>query len=62
LEETEAEFGDVLYYTEVKWLSRGSVLRRFFNLRAEIEIFMNEKSKSVLKLSDAEWILIWNFW
>jgi hypothetical protein len=28
-----------------------------FNLRAEIEIIMNEKSKTVPKISDAEWIL-----
>jgi hypothetical protein len=53
----EAEFGDILYYTEVMWLSRGNALRRFFNLKAEVEIFINKKSKSVPELSDAEWIL-----
>jgi hypothetical protein len=57
LEEIVAEFGDVLYYAEVRWLSRGSVLRRFFNLRAAIEIFMNKKSKSVPELSVAERII-----
>jgi hypothetical protein len=58
LEKTEVEFDDVLYYTEVRWLSRFNVLRIFFfNLIAEIEIFINEKSKTVPELSDAEWIL-----
>jgi hypothetical protein len=33
------------------------VLRRFFNLRAKIEIIMNEMSKSVPELSDSELIL-----
>jgi hypothetical protein len=57
LEEIEVEFCGVLYYIEVRWLSRGNVLRRFFNLRAETEIFMNEENKSVPQLSDAEWSL-----
>jgi hypothetical protein len=57
LEEIEAKCGDVLYYTKVRWLNTGNVLRRFFNLRAETEIFTNENSKSESELSDAEWIL-----
>jgi hypothetical protein len=34
LEETEAVFGDELYYTEVSWLSRDNVVRKYSNLRA----------------------------
>jgi hypothetical protein len=57
LEVFEVGFDDVLDCNEGSLLSRGSVLRSFFNLIVEIEIFINEKSKTVPELSDAEWIL-----
>jgi hypothetical protein len=43
--EIEANYGDVLYHTEIRWLNRGKLLKRFFELRHEIEIFLTEKQK-----------------
>jgi hypothetical protein len=43
--EVEAEYGDVLYHTEIRWISRGKWLKYFFELRHEIEIFLTEKQK-----------------
>lgn len=51
------EFADVCYYTEVGWLSKGQMLKRFYNLRTEIKIFMETKGKPVTEFEDEEWVL-----
>ncbi|XP_029654922.1 general transcription factor II-I repeat domain-containing protein 2-like [Octopus sinensis] len=56
LEEMNAEFPDLPYYTSVRWLSYGKILARFFELRTEIEIFLNEKNHSQVLLKDSEWL------
>lgn len=56
LEELEAESRDLPYHTSVRWLSCGKVLSRFFELRTEIEIFLNEKKKPLCLLSSSEWL------
>uniref|UniRef100_A0A3B1JEN7 HAT C-terminal dimerisation domain-containing protein n=1 Tax=Astyanax mexicanus TaxID=7994 RepID=A0A3B1JEN7_ASTMX len=55
LSELESAYGDVLYYTEVRWLSRGRVLRRFYELLPEINAFLHSKDKTVPELLDPEW-------
>ncbi|MBN3284406.1 GTD2A protein, partial [Polyodon spathula] len=40
LKKLNAQYGDLLHHTEVRWFSRGAVLTRFFELRQEIDIFM----------------------
>jgi hypothetical protein len=46
LSEIDAEYGGVSCHREVRWLSRGTVLKRFLALRLEIEMFTNEKGWS----------------
>uniref|UniRef100_A0A9J8AS26 SPIN-DOC-like zinc-finger domain-containing protein n=1 Tax=Cyprinus carpio carpio TaxID=630221 RepID=A0A9J8AS26_CYPCA len=55
LSELESAYEDVLYYTEVRWLSRGRVLRRFFDLLPEINTFLQSKGETVRELTEPEW-------
>ncbi|XP_069463365.1 general transcription factor II-I repeat domain-containing protein 2-like [Ambystoma mexicanum] len=55
LSELNADYGDVLYHTEVRWLSRGRVLKRFYDLLPQITAFLLSKNKEVPELIDAEW-------
>ncbi|PNF39911.1 hypothetical protein B7P43_G18083, partial [Cryptotermes secundus] len=65
LEECDSELTDLTYYTAVRWLSCGKVLSRFFQLRNEIDIFLNEKNhhEPLLSLSSGfgnwHFLLIW---
>ncbi|XP_072318746.1 general transcription factor II-I repeat domain-containing protein 2-like [Eucyclogobius newberryi] len=55
LSELESAHGDVLYHTEVRWLSRGRALRRFYELLPEMYAFLHSHNKTVPELIDPEW-------
>ncbi|CAI5655388.1 unnamed protein product [Oreochromis niloticus] len=55
LSELESAYGDALYYTEVRWLSRGRVLKHFYELVPKINAFLHSKGKTVPELIDPEW-------
>nr|CAH7740360.1 unnamed protein product [Callosobruchus chinensis] len=52
LEELRSECSDVLLHT---WLSRGKVLERFFSLRHEIILFLEQNNKVYPELQKDEW-------
>jgi hypothetical protein len=54
--ELNSHYSEVTYFSEVRWLSRGIVLQRFFELRNEIDLFMKEKGKCVSEISNINWI------
>ncbi|XP_067937186.1 general transcription factor II-I repeat domain-containing protein 2A-like [Watersipora subatra] len=52
LEELDSDYPDVVYFSAVRWLSRASTLKRFWNLRKEIMTFMVNKQQDVACLTD----------
>ncbi|XP_006889845.1 PREDICTED: general transcription factor II-I repeat domain-containing protein 2-like [Elephantulus edwardii] len=56
LYELDSQYGSLLYHTDVKWLGRGLVLRKFFESLKEIDSFLLSKGKPVPQLSSRDWI------
>ncbi|XP_015424050.1 PREDICTED: general transcription factor II-I repeat domain-containing protein 2B isoform X2 [Myotis davidii] len=56
LYELDCQYGSLLYYTEIKWLSRGLVLKRFFESLEEIDSFMSSRGKPLPQLSSQDWV------
>ena len=57
LEELSAEYGDLLLHTEIRWLSRGRILKRFLALLGEIKEFMQSREEDTSLLDNTEWLL-----
>ena len=53
-----SEHQSLLYYTSVRWLSRGKVLARLFELQSEVKQFLlNQNKRELYKhLEDDHWI------
>ena len=56
LNDLHSEHCDLVYYCEVRWLSCGNMLRRFYQLRDEVEQFIEMKGKPVRELKDSKWL------
>ena len=55
LQNEQAQFSDVKYFTKVRWLSRGTFLKRFLDLLNEIDNFFSENKEKIPELSDPLW-------
>lgn len=56
LKELDADCNDVIYNTEVRWLSRGPMLKRVCCLKNEIQLFLNMKEYDFPYIEDQEWM------
>ena len=54
--DVDAEYRDVLYRSDVRWLSRGSVLQWFYSPRSEIDRILKEKGRPLHELTDPLWL------
>ncbi|XP_064117888.1 general transcription factor II-I repeat domain-containing protein 2-like [Macrobrachium nipponense] len=56
LEHIETEYGDLVYFNAVRWLSRGNVLKRFTALLPDIKTFLELKGSENPNLDDPQWL------
>jgi hypothetical protein len=57
LDEVNAEYGDLLYFSQVRWLSRAAVLSRVCELQWEIAAFLEENGLPYAEnFSDKKWL------
>ena len=55
-EALKCDYVDLPLYTEVRWLSRATLLDRFFKLRNEISLFTDMVDHHVTELHDHRWL------
>ena len=56
LEDLNADYHNLIYYCEVRWMSRSEMLTRFYFLRNEIGQIMDMQVNPVVELSDNRWL------
>jgi hypothetical protein len=55
--EMGSEHDKLLLHTEVRWLSRGNVLSRLFELRSEVQIFLSDTTSDLSnRFTDEMWL------
>ena len=56
LEDFNADYHNLIYYCEVRWMSRSEMLTPFHLVRNEIGQFMDMQENSVVELSGNRWL------
>ena len=52
LRSTDAVYGDIIYFSEVRLLSMGKMLKEMYDLQTKIKVIMGSKAKFVPELED----------
>ena len=50
------EYGDLLYFCNVRWLSQGAMLDRVYVLRNEIVTFLESKTMTTAEFRNQQWV------
>ena len=56
LRDMESEYDEILFNTEVRWLSRGTMLKRVYDLKNEIQLFCEMKNNPFPQFNDKDWM------
>lgn len=56
MDEINAEYKDLIFFSKIRWLSRGKCLERFWCLRNEIDQFTKNSNMIIPELTDQEWL------
>ena len=56
LDDLDCEHQDLAYFSEVRWLSKGSMLRRFYELRKEVGLFLKNKGRPMAEMKNESWL------
>lgn len=51
----EAEYCDVKYFCEIRWLSKAGMLTRAYEILEEIVLYFDMKGNSIHEITDNEW-------
>ena len=56
LDDLDTEHQDLAYFSEVRWLSKSSMLRQFYELRKEVVLFLKNKGRPMAEIEDESWL------
>ena len=56
LDDLNTTHQDLVYFSEVRWLSKGGMLRQFYKLREEVANFLKFKEHPIAEMEDENWL------